>query len=60
MQKASLHSAERIMRNICANMKAEGFHVSAKTLKECYAVITGIRSADDIVKAHIQIYKKQT
>jgi len=59
MRKANPLSTERIIRNVCANMKAEGFQVSAETLKECYAIIAGTRSADELVKAYIQTYKKQ-
>ena len=60
MQKAIPHHAERIVRNVCANMKAEGFHTSAATQKECYAIASGTRSADELVKAYVQAYKKQS
>lgn len=59
MQKVSLNPAERIVRNVCANMAIEGFQVSAETQKECYDIVSGTRSADELVKAYIQAYKKQ-
>lgn len=60
MQKASTSYVERIVRNVCANMKSEGFHTSEVTRKECYAVASGTRSADEIIKAYVQAYRKES
>lgn len=57
MQKATSHYTEKVVRNVCANMRAEGFHVSVATQKECYAIASGLCSADELIKAHLQKYK---
>ena len=49
---------ERTVRNVCVNMKAEGFLVSDETRKACYAIASGSCSADELVKACINAYKK--
>ena len=59
MQKAAPHHAGRVVCNVCASMKAEGYHTPPATQKECYEAAYGARSADELVKAYIQAYKKQ-
>lgn len=52
MQKIEANSA-RIVRNIKANMKAEGFSISSATNNDCIAIAAGKASADQLVKARI-------
>jgi hypothetical protein len=50
-------SEERIVRNVTANMKAEGFSVSAETKRECKAIAEGKRSPQQLVKGHLRAYQ---
>ena len=49
--------AARIEKNVTANMKAEGFHVSAATKRDCQAIASGRQSAQTLVKARINAAK---
>jgi hypothetical protein len=47
----------KTVNNVTANMKAEGFHVSAATKRECLAVASGKQSAQRLVEEHLKAYK---
>lgn len=47
---------EQIVRNVCANMRLEGFNASEETKEKCYAIVLGERDADDLVREYIENY----
>ena len=58
MQKAAPDS-ERTIRSMCASMKMEGFHVPKQTQEECRAILSGQKSADDLVARYLNRYSKR-
>jgi len=57
MQNAGMN-AQRIVGNVCASMRAEGFSVSEATRRECYDVASGRKSATELIREKISRYKK--
>ncbi len=51
-------SNRKIIRVADANMRAEGFTVSAKVKNDCYKMLEGKVSADKLVEQYIARYKK--
>ena len=58
MQKAA-PNPDRTIRSVCASMKMEGFHVSKQTQEDCHAVLSGQKSADDLVAQYLSNYSKR-
>jgi hypothetical protein len=57
---AQVESEERKIRFIEANMKLEGFHISEKSVAECKRILKKEASGDEIVRACICRYKKES
>lgn len=47
-----------IVKNVRANMKAEGFHVTEITYQDCKAIAEKKQSADELVKRRLAEYKQ--
>lgn len=45
-----------IVRNVCANMQAEGFRVTAATQKQCKEIASGKTNADALIKRRLAAY----
>jgi len=58
MQKVT-PNPDRTIRSVCASMKMEGFHVSKQTQEDCRAVLSGQKSADDLVAQYLSNYSKR-
>ena len=58
MQKVT-PNPDRTIRSVCASMKMEGFHVSKQTQEDCRAVLSGQKSADDLVAQYLRNYNKR-
>lgn len=58
MQKVT-SNPDRTIRSVCASMKMEGFHVSKQTQEDCRAVLSGQKSADDLVAQYLSNYSKR-
>lgn len=58
MQK-TMPNAQRIVSNVCASMKMEGFSISAKTQQNCRAIASGEKKAADIVRERLAGYKRK-
>ena len=50
---------QKIVNNVCASMRAEGFSVSEETLRDCYAVASGKKSASTLILEKLAGYKKK-
>ena len=50
---------QRILNNVCASMKMEGFSVSAKTQQSCRAIAAGEKSAAELIKQRLAAYKQK-
>lgn len=48
MQKVT-PNPDHTIRSVCASIKMEGFRVSKRTKEDCRAVLSGQKSADDLV-----------
>jgi len=59
MKEAYVTNFERTIRSVCASMKMEGFHVSKQTQEDCRAVLSGQKSADDLVAQYLSNYSKK-
>lgn len=53
-------SAGKIIRSAEANMKAEGFSISAKAKKDCHAMLKGQVSANTLIGQYVANYKSKS
>lgn len=58
MQKA-IPNTERTIRSVCASMKIEGFQVSKQTQEDCRAILSGRKTADELVAIYLNQYGKK-
>lgn len=50
---------QRIVRNVCANMRAEGFFVTETTQHHCQTVVAGKQTAEQLIKTRLAVYKNK-
>ena len=51
--------AIQIVNSVCASMSVEGFLVNAKTQKNCMDIVTGKKTAEEMIKSLLAEYKRK-
>lgn len=58
MEKQQALAQRKILRAVEANMRAEGFTVSAKVKKDCREMLSGKVTANTLVDRYASLYRK--